>query len=82
MRRWEFGGLVFLLFCLSLFCSVTINYAAAGAYEENMKKVPVPNPNCTRFLPQFSDGTNNGEKVQSVDFIFLNFLRNLRKVEV
>ncbi|KAI6238691.1 hypothetical protein M3Y99_00650300 [Aphelenchoides fujianensis] len=61
MRRLEFAFLVFIFFLLSLFCSVSINYASAGVYANNMKLVDIPNPDCTRFLPQFSESNNRAE---------------------
>ncbi|KAI6181817.1 hypothetical protein M3Y98_00869800 [Aphelenchoides besseyi] len=61
MNRLEFGFLCLILFCLSLFCSVVINYPSAEIYDYNMKLIPTPNPNCTRFLPQFGPSHNQAE---------------------
>lgn len=58
MKSYELGALLFILFLLSLVTSTAVNHAAAQIYPENIQNVPPFNPNCVRYLPQFSELKN------------------------
>jgi hypothetical protein len=52
-----------LILGTALYAAIAINYVGALVYDNNMKFVPVPNPNCTRFLPQIKLAFNLNDTV-------------------
>jgi hypothetical protein len=48
---------------ITLITSVLITHLSARSYAGNLALVPTPDPNCLRFLPQFSFRMNMEDKV-------------------
>ncbi|KAI6181821.1 hypothetical protein M3Y98_00870200 [Aphelenchoides besseyi] len=59
MKRWELVLMIYVLFGFVTISSVSVNYAAAKIYDENIQLLPKANSSCLRFLPQFSERENS-----------------------
>ncbi|KAI6206264.1 hypothetical protein M3Y94_00888700 [Aphelenchoides besseyi] len=59
MKRWELVLMIYVLFVFVTISSVSVNYAAAKIYDENIQLLPKANSSCLRFLPQFSERENS-----------------------
>lgn len=63
MSNFVYGLLLTGIFGLAMTASVSVIYISSLSYDANLPRVPVPNPNCTRYLPQFVHTLNLGDPV-------------------
>ncbi|KAI6184644.1 hypothetical protein M3Y97_00618400 [Aphelenchoides bicaudatus] len=66
-----FSLLMIFVLGTALYASISINYLCALVYDNNINFVPIPNPNCTRYLPQVS---NLNMKDSHIAFVFETWL--------
>lgn len=58
MGKISFTVLMTLVLSVAMFASISCNYIGILVYDSNIDFVPVPNANCTRYLPQVNIGLN------------------------
>lgn len=63
MSNLTYALVLFSIFLTSLIASLLIIHLAAISYDNNVNLIPRPDPNCNRYLVQFSEDFNLNTEV-------------------